>query len=123
MAVAQPNQAQGYSEFLPPSVISTLTDNAHLHDVLAQKQDLEKAQIEKHINECLKEIIRMFEALKLSLWAKADEKTAQFSSLFLSNLSLYHSNVPIGLRKDSKTLLKTFLIWKVNMVIPTTEKF
>ena len=94
MTIAKPSQPQGYSEFLPPSVISTLTDNAHLHDVLEQKQELEKAQIEKHINECLKEIIRMFEALKISLWAKADEKTAQFSSLFsqLESLSLECSN-------------------------------
>jgi hypothetical protein len=93
-ALSKPNNTQGYSEFLPPSVISTLTDNAHLHDILAQKQDLEKAQIEKHINECLKEIIRMFEALKLSLWAKADEKTSQFNSLFgqLEALSLECSN-------------------------------
>ena len=94
MALANPSPTQGYSEFLPPSVISTLTDNAHLHDILAQKQDMEKAQIEKHINECLKEIIRMFEALKLSLWAKADEKTGQFNSLFeqLESLSLECSN-------------------------------
>lgn len=94
LTVANPLQPQGYSEFLPPSVISTLSENAHLHEVLEQKQDLEKAQIEKHINECLKEIIRMFEALKLSLWAKADEKSAQFSSLFaqLESLSLECSN-------------------------------
>ena len=94
MPMGQISQPQGYSEFLPPSVLSTLTENSHLHDLLAQKQDIEKAQIEKHINECLKEIIRMFEALKLSLWAKADEKTAQFDSLFgqLESLSLECSN-------------------------------
>lgn len=98
LAIAKPqtrlNPTQGYSDLLPSIVLNTLNDHSNLSERLEQRQVEEKTQVEKHINNCLKEIIRMFEALKLSLWAKVDEKAAQFDSLFqqLEALSLECSN-------------------------------
>jgi hypothetical protein len=90
----QLDNIQGYSDLLPQIVLETLNDNKQLHSILEEKNNEEKKQVNMHIDNCLKEIIKMFEALKLSISSKMDEKTAQFDSLFaqLESLSLECSN-------------------------------
>ena len=90
----QNNNVQGYSDLLPQIVLETLNDNSQLHSILQEKQNEEKKLVNLHIDNCLKEILKMFEALKVSISSKMDEKTAQFNSLFsqLESLSLECSN-------------------------------
>ena len=128
LAVTNPpgrlNHKQGYSDLLPSIVLNTLNEYSQLSESLEQRQVQEKVEVEKHINNCLKEIIRMFEALKLSLWAKVDEKASQFDSLFqqLEALSLECSNWAEQKIQDVQTNFSVPNTAPMNLHVHKSEK-